>query len=399
MIDNQKLQKASQKNRTAITRFMRDIVRIPSYSCQEREVVHRIAEEMNLVGFDKVFLDKMGNCIGKIGKGKTVILVDGHIDTVQVTPSQKWAVNPFGGVIKNNRIYGRGAADQKGATPAMVYAGKLIKELDLEDDFTFYVSCTCQEEDCDGLPILHIVQKEKIKPDYVVITDSTDMKLHRGHRGRMEIKITMKGKSCHGSMPQLGINAVYKMAPLIQEIEELNKTLHFDPFLGKGTVVVSKIECQTPSLNAVPDECVIYLDRRLTQGETKELALNQIRKLPHAKSAKVELLQYEATAWTGLKVGQEKYFPTWVTPENHPLVIAGLEAGKYALGKKPPLTRWTFSTNGVASAGRLKIPTIGFGPGKEELAHTVKEYVEIEDMVKASIFYATLPKILVQKNQ
>lgn len=397
MMNVSTLKKASQKNRSAMTRFMRDLVRIPSYSCQEKEVVHRIAEEMHKTGFDKIFLDKMGNCIGKIGRGKTVILIDGHIDTVQVTPSQNWTINPFGGVMKNNRIYGRGAADQKGATPAMVYAGKLIKELGLEDDYTLYIACTCQEEDCDGLPILHIVEKEHIQPDFVVITDSTDMKLHRGHRGRMEIKVTMKGKSCHGSMPQLGVNAVYKMAPLIEEIETLNQSLHTDPFLGKGTVVVSKIECQTPSLNAVPDECVIYLDRRLTLGETKELALRQIRQMPHAKGAKIELLQYSATSWTGLKVAQEKYFPTWVTAEDHWLVKAGLEAGKYALGRKPILTRWTFSTNGVASAGRLKIPTIGFGPGKEELAHTVKEYVEIEDMVKASVFYATLPKIIVQK--
>lgn len=399
MVAGSVLRKEAEKNRGKITKFMQDLVRTKSYSCEEEKVIRRIADEMDEVGFDKVRIDKMGNLIGQIGKGKTKIMIDGHIDTVHVTPSQPWKVDPFGGVLKGGKIYGRGAADQKCGTAGMVYGGKLIKKLGLEDDYTLYVTCTCQEEDCDGLPILHLVQKEGIKPDYVVITDSTDMKLHRGHRGRMEIKVTTKGKSCHGSMPQMGINAIYKMAPIIKEIEALNEKLKVDKFLGKGTVVVSKVECQTPSLCAVPDECTIYLDRRLTIGETKELAIQQIKDLPHGKDAKVELLQYEATCWTGLKVGQEKYFPTWLEPENSPLVKAGYEAGKLALGRPPVVTRWTFSTNGVASAGRLGIPTIGFGPGREDIAHTVREYVPVNDLLKASIFYAVFPQMMAQSDR
>ncbi len=399
MISPSILRKEAEKNRGKITKFMQDLVKTKSYSCEEEKVIRRIADEMDEVGFDKIKIDKMGNLIGQIGKGKTKIMIDGHIDTVHVTPSQPWKVDPFGGVLKGGKIYGRGAADQKCGTAGMVYGGKLIKKLGLEDDYTLYITCTCQEEDCDGLPILHIVQKEGIKPDYVVITDSTDMKLHRGHRGRMEIKVTTKGKSCHGSMPQMGINAIYKMAPIIKEIEALNEKLKVDKFLGKGTVVVSKVECQTPSLCAVPDECTIYLDRRLTIGETKELAIQQIKSLPHGKDAKVEILQYEATCWTGLKVGQEKYFPTWLTPEDSPLVKVGYEAGKIALGKPPIVTRWTFSTNGVASAGRLGIPTIGFGPGREDIAHTVKEYVPVNDLLKASIFYAVFPKMMAESDK
>jgi len=268
--------------------------------------------------------------------------------------------------------------------------------LKLKGDYTLWVVGSCLEEDCDGLPLLHLIGKEGYKPDFVVLTEPTDLKVYRGHRGRMEMKVVTKGRSCHGSAPERGDNAVAKMSPIVTEIEALRKRLKKDKFLGQGTVCVTCIECKTPSLNAVPDECTIYLDRRLTAGETLKLAVGQIQTLPSVRKAKakVEVLQYEAVCWTGLKVGQEKYFPTWVLPEKHKLVQAAVKAGTDALCRKPVVDKWVFSTNGVASAGRLGIPSVGFGPANEVYAHTVNEVMPVDHLLKAAVFYAALPQYL-----
>jgi putative selenium metabolism hydrolase len=396
MTKEQLIRKAADKYKKDMVAFARNIIRTPSFSCQEGKLVALIKKEMLKVGFDKVKIDKIGNVIGFIGHGKKKIMMDAHIDTVGIGDPKAWKINPFAGIYKNDTIYGRGATDQKLSMASMVYAGKIIKDLKLEGDYTLMVVGSVMEEDCDGLPILHLVKKEGLKPDFVVITEPTDLKVYRGHRGRMEMKVVTKGRSCHASAPERGDNAVVKMTDIVKEITALNKKLKNDKFIGKGTVAVTSIECKTPSLNAVPDEATIYLDRRLTVGETLKSSVAEINKLPAVKKAKakVEVLWYDAVAWTGAKVGQEKYFPTWVLPRDHKLVKAGELAGKVALGKTPVVDKWVFSTNGVASAGRLGIPTIGFGPGNEVYAHTVNEFMPAEDLVKAAAFYAALPQYL-----
>ncbi len=395
-MDLKQLNTAVLKHRKEMIAFARDLIRIPSFSMQEGALVERIKKEMIKAGFDKIKIDAMGNIIGFIGSGKKKIMVDAHIDTVGIGDKTAWKIDPFGGVIKNDVIYGRGATDQKLSMVSMVYAGKLIKELKLSGDYTYIAVGSVMEEDCDGLPLLHIINKEKIRPDFVVLTEPTNLAVYRGHRGRMEIKVVTKGRSCHASAPERGDNAVVKMSEIIQQITALNKKLKNDKFLGKGTVAVTSVECKTPSLNAVPDECTVYLDRRLTLGETLRSSVNEIKRLPAVKKtgAKVEVLYYDATAWTGLKVGQEKYFPTWVLPANHKLVQAGVKAGRIALGKNPVVDKWVFSTNGVATAGRLKIPTIGFGPSNEIYAHTVKENMPVSDLLTAAVFYAAIPQYL-----
>lgn len=395
----EELKRTVESYKQQMVEFAKDLIRIPSLSCKEGKLVQRIAKEMQKVGFDKVKIDRMGNVIGQVGSGKTKIMIDAHIDTVGVGDISQWKHNPFSPVIKNGVIYGRGATDQKLAMVSMVYAGKAIKQLGLKDDYSLWIVGSCQEEDCDGLPLLHIIQKEKMKPDYVVITEPTNLNVYRGHRGRIELKVVVKGRSCHASAPERGDNAVYKMSYIVQEITELNKKLKSDKFLGKGTIAVTCIECKTPSLNAVPDEATIYIDRRLTIGETKDTAVNEIKSLPSVKKfkAKVEVLHYDAVSWKGLKVQQEKYFPTWVLPEKHKLVQAAVETASIVLGRKPEVGKWIFSTNGVATAGRLGIPTVGFGPSNEVYSHSVNEQMPIDHLVKAAMFYALLPQILLRK--
>ncbi|MEQ8821909.1 MAG: YgeY family selenium metabolism-linked hydrolase [Sumerlaeia bacterium] len=402
-IDAEKVWEAANALRQDITEFMMDVVSIPSLSMQEGDVIKRIEREMVHVGFDEVKIDAMGNCLGRIGHGKTVILMDAHIDTVDVGDPAEWKNNPpYPATLNDGVIYGRGAADQKGGIVGLVYGAKLIKQLALEGDFTVWVLASTLEEDSDGIALLHVIETEGIKPDYCLVTDSTDMNLYRGQRGRMEISITIKGRSCHGSAPERGDNAVTKAAPIVLDIDQLNHRLSNDDFLGKGTICVSKIECKTPSLCAVPGEATVYCDRRLTIGETPEGALDEIRGLESVKKAGavVEMLQYKATCWNGYEIGQEKFYPSWVVEEDHPLVQTGVECAR--LSKKTQSEkagRWIFSTNGVACCGRLGIPTIGFGPGAEADAHTVNEKCSVDDLVTAATFYAMFPRMLVKAIQ
>ena len=251
-----------------------------------------------------------------------------------------------------------------------------------------------QEEDCDGLALEHLLTHSIPEAEVVVLGEATNLDVYRGHRGRAEFAIHTSGKAAHASAPERGVNAIYRMAPIAGQIETLNERLAVDEFLGKGTVVLSKVECDTPSLNAVPDGCTIYLDRRLTLGESVESATAELEALPAVQDgdATIELLKYEGLAYTGMTLTTDKYFPTWITPEDHPSVVAGVEAAQHALGRTPKVGRWVFSTNGVSSAGKLGIPTIGFGPANEIYAHSVNDQCPVDHLWTAAAWYAAFPE-------
>ncbi|MDX2472830.1 MAG: YgeY family selenium metabolism-linked hydrolase, partial [Candidatus Krumholzibacteria bacterium] len=296
--------------------FLRDIVAIPSLSGQEEGVIRRIEAEMKKVGFDEVRIDALGNVLGRIGNGPRIIAFDAHVDTVDVSDPSQWDCDPFKGKVEDGKVFGRGSVDQKAGMAGMVYAAVMMKELNLLDGFTVWMTGTVMEEDCDGLCWHHILSEKTINPELVVSTEPTGLKIHRGQRGRMEIRVRVKGRSCHGSMPHLGDNAIYKIAPAIQAIEKLNDNLKTDDFLGKGTCTISWIGCQTPSLCAVPDEAEFHIDRRLTVGETRESALAEVQQAVKAAGVEAEVftLTYEEKAWTGLIYPMDKYDPTWILP-------------------------------------------------------------------------------------
>lgn len=385
--------KAAQKNERQVVQFLRDLIAIKSLSSQEEQVIYRIKKEMEKCGYDNVTIDPMGNILGLIGKGKHVIAFDAHVDTVDVGNPANWTVGPFKGAEKDGVIYGRGACDMKGALASIVYGGKIIKDLGLEDDYTLYVVGSVQEEDCDGLCWQYIIDENKIRPDVVVIAEPTNLGIYRGHRGRMEIEVRTKGISCHGSAPERGVNAVYKMAPIIQDIEKLNDRLTGEPFLGKGTVTIAEIRSTSPSLCAVADSSTIHLDRRLAATDTIESAVKEIQELASVKSAQAEVvvLDYAVPSWRGLKYPTKKYYPTWLLPEDHPALGSGVRTFERLFEQKPTINRWKFSTNGVAVMGMHGIPCIGFGPGDEIYAHMATEQIPIEHLVKAMAWYALFP--------
>ncbi len=376
-----------------MSKFLRDMARIPSESCDEKDVILRIKEEMEKVGFDKVEIDPMGNVLGYIGHGKHVIAMDAHIDTVGIGDRNLWNYDPYEGYEDDEIIIGRGVTDQEGGMASMVYAGKIIKDLGLEDDYTLIVTGTVQEEDCDGLCWQYIVNEDKIKPEFVVITEPTSLNIYRGHRGRMEIKVTTHGISCHGSAPERGDNAIFKMAPILNELKALNENLKDDEFLGKGTLTVSEIFFSSPSRCAVADGCTISVDRRLTDGETWEYAIQQIKNLPSVKAAKaeVEMYSYERPSYTDLVYPTECFFPTWVLKEDHPICETAVKCYKDLFKSEPKVDKWTFSTNAVSIMGRYGIPCIGFGPGHEDQAHAPNERTWKEELVKAAAMYALIP--------
>ncbi len=386
------------KYQEQLTEFLREVIRTDSPSCHEEKVVRLVAAEMERCDFDEVTIDRLGNVIGRMGDGPLSIMYDAHLDVVLVPDAHKWEHPPFAAELSDGKIYGRGATDEKPAISGMVYGARILKELGALEGVTLYVVGSVMEEDCDGYPLLHIIQQEGIKPDFVVLGEPTDLQVYRGHRGRMEMRIRTEGVSAHGAHVDRGVNAVYLMAPVISDIEQLNERLAVDPFLGKGTVTVSSVRVDTASLCSVPDGCEIYLDRRLTAGETEESALQEIRDLPSFRNASLELLSYDEKSWRGLRAQQDKYFPTWVLPEEHLLVQAGLATAQQVNpGGAGETGRWTFSTNGVATMGRLNIPTIGYAPGLEELAHSRFEEVAVADLLKATEFYALLPLELLKR--
>ena len=390
-----KIKEASQNYEKDMTGFLRDLVRIPGESAGEEGHINRIAQEMKAVGFDKVEIDPMGNILGVMGTGKTLICYDAHVDTVGIGSIDNWKFDPYEGFESDTEIGGRGTSDQLGGIVSSVYGAKIMKDLGLlNDKYTVLVVGTVQEEDCDGLCWQYIINEDHIKPEFVVITEPTDGNIYRGQRGRMEIRVDVQGISCHGSAPERGKNAIFEMADILQEVRDLNNELHVDPFLGKGTLTVSEIFFTSPSRCAVADSCAISIDRRLTDGETFQLALDQIAALPAVKKygAKVSMYSYDRPSYKDLVYPTECYFPTWVIPEDHAATKAMVEAYKGMYGT-PLVDKWTFSTNGVSIMGRYGIPCIGFGPGKEAQAHAPNERTWKADLVKCAAVYAALPSV------
>jgi putative selenium metabolism hydrolase len=387
------VQRRVESHRTEIIQFLKDIIAIPSMDSQIGPVGERIGAEMRKLGFEEVRFDVMGNILGRIGSGPRVMVFDSHIDTVGIGDPAEWTHDPFTGKEENGIFFGRGACDEKGSTPGMVYGLAIARDMGLLEGWTVYYFGN-MEEWCDGIaPNSFVDVDPKVKPDFVVIGEPTKMQVYRGHKGRIELKVTAKGKSAHAASNHIGDNAIYTLLPVIAGIRDLEPKLGDHPFLGHGKITVSDLHVQTPSINAVPDEAFIYIDRRLTFGETRQEAMEQVKALipPEFKDKiKVEELFYDEPSYTGFKFPVDKYFPPWALDEAHPLVTAG-QTVREAMGyPQAPSGKWAFSTNGTYWAGKAGIPCIGFAPGDEETAHTVLDSVPIDDVVKSTVFYALM---------
>ena len=433
-MDFQRIKKAAEAYGPAMTTFLRELIAKPGESCGEEDHARRILAEMKTLDYDECIIDPQGNVIGVIGQGAKLIAFDGHIDTVGIGLPENWEFDPYEGFETEDTIGGRGASDQLGGIVSAVYGAKIMKDLDLiPEGYRVMVTGTVQEEDCDGLCWQYIHNESHVTPEFVVSTEPTDGGIYRGHRGRMEIRVDVKGVSCHGSAPERGDNAIFKMAEILLDVKALNendaadeteikglvKMLNkkYNPawedanFLGRGTVTASEIFFTSPSRCAVADSCSVSLDRRMTAGETFESCLQEIRDLPackkYADDVTVSMYTYDRPSWTGLVYETECYFPTWINKESAPHVQALAHAHKSMFGAerigaeasmekrtgRPLIDKWTFSTNGVSIQGRYGIPCVGFGPGAESQAHAPNEITWKQDLVTCAAVYAATPKL------
>jgi len=395
-VDSTTILAKAKAYREATAEALSRLIQVPAYSGTEGKRIELLRMLCGEAGFEEVRIDGLGSLLARIGSGKKILAIDAHIDTVEVGDRSQWSADPFSGLIRGGIVYGRGSSDQTGGAASMITAGRILREIGYAGDYTIWFTFTVMEEDCDGLPWKYLIEKEKLVPDFAVSTEPTSLRLYRGHRGRMEIECTFQGVSAHGSAPERGMSAAYKASRAALAVERLNAALAADDdgFLGKGTVIVSKMEAHGPSQCAVPDQAMLYLDRRLTWGETLEMAVEQVRQAIGPDLAEVRVPRYAKPSWKGTVYEQELYFPTWKIQADHQLVRGGVEAHRALFGADPIVDKWTFSTNCVAIAGRHGIPCIGFGPGDESQAHAPNEITRVDDLEKASAFYAALPYAL-----
>jgi putative selenium metabolism hydrolase len=383
----------TDKDKDELVEFLQDIVHTPSLSGEEDRVAARIAAALRRAGFCRVFTDRIGNVIGRMGKEqRPILLYNGHMDTVGVSDPAVWVHDPFGADIVNGVLYGRGACDMKGALTAMIWGAKLLRRAGVQLDGELVIAAVVQEEPCEGLAMKVLAEEEGLRPDWVVLGEATDLQISRGHRGRLELECVTHGRSCHAARPDLGDNAVYSAARLIFNLELLSEQLGYDAFLGSGSLSVTHVESRASSHNAVPDYARFIIDRRLTLGETEAKALAEVQGIIAREkvNAEVHVTEYEGTSYTGYRARQHNFYPAWALEAEHPLAQAAVRAVKGTLGYRPTIGQWSFATDGVYTMGIAGIPTIGFGPGKEEHAHTADEHIRLEDVFKATSVYAQL---------
>ena len=375
-----------------ILAFLTDIVALPSYDSDIRQVAKRVERELSSLGFEEIHYAPYGDLVAKIGSGERKLLYDSHLDTVGVGDKKEWKFDPFSAKIQDGLMYGRGVVDEKGSTPPMIYGIKAAHDFGLLAGFTAYYFGSI-EEWCEGLSAQVFVETENVRPDYVVIGEPTNLRVVRGHKGRVEFRVTANGRSAHGASHWLGDNALYKMAPVLEAVRDLDQRLPDDPFMGRGSIVATSIDVQAGSYNVVPDRCSIVLDRRLTIGETSADALTQVRDLLPNVEFDIQVINYDRPSYNGYMREHPQVFPVWSFEESHPLIRAAVENSR-RLDLDTNTGKWNFSTNGAYWAGAAGIPSVGFGPGEEEVVHTVDEHIRVADVLLAAEWYARLPGLI-----
>lgn len=386
-----------------VTSLCQRLIRIKSYSGEENLMVEELKKVFDEFRFDEYSVDSYGNILGHI-KGRNPgikILFDAHMDTVPVGDASKWTVDPFSGEVKDGKVYGRGTSDMKGQLSAMIVGvANFAKDFDKDFAGDIYISGVVHEEMFEGIASSSI--SAKVNPDYVVIGESSELNVKIGQRGRAEVVVETFGKPAHSANPDKGINAVYKMSKLIERIQELKAPEH--PILGKGILVLTDIKSYPyPGASVVPEYCRATFDRRTLVGETKadvlapiQALIDEMKKYDVEFDAKVSYAFGEELCYTGEKIKGERFFPAWIIDDKDEFVIKAI-SGIQGEGIETGLSHYSFCTNGSHYAGEKGIKTIGFGPSRENMAHIIDEYIEIDQLLKGVAGYYGMLKSIYNK--
>ncbi|MBN1260651.1 MAG: YgeY family selenium metabolism-linked hydrolase [Anaerolineae bacterium] len=378
--------------RESLLAFLRTIIQTPSLPGDEGRVAELIMREMQALGFPEVWMDEAGNVIGSIGDARgPTLLLNAHMDTVEVPDESQWIVNPWSAEVREGRLYGLGACDMKGGIAAAIYGAAHLLRTGTPLKGQLVVANVSLEEPAEGTCTRILFEEDKLAANWVVIVEPSDLQVIRAQRGHVELRLSAKGTSAHSAAPDLGENAIYAASRIVFGLEILAEQLAEDAFLGKGALAVTDIHSRAVSRNAIPERCDLIIDRRLTLGETEALALAEVQRIIAREGVKatVSVIEEDVRTHTGKECRVRRSSPPWALDEHHPLVATMLHAAR-DVGLRPALGKWDFATEGAYTAGVAQIPTIGFGPGKPAMAHMCNEYVDLQQVYSAAGAYAAL---------
>jgi len=366
--------------RNETVELLRELIRTPSVTGEEKQVAELIARKLKDNGLKDVRIDEAGNVICKIAGsgGGPILLYNGHIDTVPAGDRSLWQFDPFGAEIVDGKIVGRGACDMKGSLAAMMMAVDAIRRADVKLKGSLILTMVVREENGLQEGTKYAIEEGGLRPDVALVGEATNLNVSLGSRGRIGVDIAVKGKSAHASNPSRGVNAITKMTKMIEAISNMELTTH--EFLGTTTQAVTNITCQPGQLNIVPNLCSISIDRRIIPGDSLEKTKAEFMAL--IDRLKAEDPEFDADVETG------KLAPPAYTFPEEPAVKVLQDSAEQVLGTKPELSKYTFGTDACYLCAVARIPTIGFGPGDESNAHSVNDHVSIDDLVTASKVYA-----------
>ncbi len=388
----------TSQERDSLLAFLRKLVQTRSLPGREGAAAALVLAEMQQLGFPEVWMDAAGNVLARIsasparnaGDGKT-LMFNSHVDTVEVSDRAGWSLDPWAAEVRGGQLYGLGACDMKGGLAATLYGVAHLLRLGAPLNGDILIAVVGLEEPSEGTCTRALFEEDGLAADWVVIAEPSNLQVVRAQRGHIELQLTVKGRSAHSAAPELGDNAVYAASRLIFGLEILAEQLASDPFLGPGVLAVTDIRSQAVSRNAIPERCDIIVDRRLTVGETEALALAEVQRIivREGVDARVQVIEETVQTHTGRAYRARRASPPWAFDERHPLIAATVQAAR-ELGLRPALEKWNFATEGAYTAGVRQIPTVGFGPGNPELAHTCDEHIELEQIYTAASVYAAL---------
>ncbi|HEX6938437.1 MAG TPA: M20/M25/M40 family metallo-hydrolase [Longimicrobiales bacterium] len=363
--------------------FAQELIRIPSPPGGEGDVADRVRRELEHLGFDDVWTDEVGNVVGRIaGRGDApAVMLSSHLDVVDVGDPAGWERPPFGGIIADGFLHGRGAMDIKGPLALQTYAAAHFLENRPEGDVL--VGHTVFEER-GGWGMSHLVGSGAVRPGAVILGEATAGDVCIGHRGRAELVIEVRGVAGHASAPDRARNPLDAMTTLIPALKDFAARLESDPVLGRSTLAPTRVETLPRSNNVIPDRARVTVDWRVLPGSTAdgvarrlETFLDSRVRLPEGCTLEVRFGVEPQRSYTGREQERRLFTPGFLVPPDHPVAAAAASAAERATGRRPSIRPWTFATDGGHTCGVHGIPTVGYAPGEERYAHTNRERLEL----------------------